>query len=524
MRCSQINYLFFMRDLQLANRRMHVRALLLNDLLILVLKEKRGSWFSYPFFVAKKPISSPLSRICFICSMKPPIFNLLLACLLCLTQQPLTAQINPDFFPRFEADANNPLIRYGDGFADASWNDPCVLKENGLYIMYLSAAVGFTGSSKVKIYRQVSSDGYSWSLSPPTPVLEPLAGTFYEGGVETPTVVYKDGKYHMYLTTYRNNGPEDFTIGHATSSDGIQWQMDTAPLLSSDGGSSWYSHIVGEPGALVYHDSVYVFFSATGIQNGQSNQQIGVFKSSDGSHFGPPTRTVSLPEAVYPSSLHYAGLSTPSALAINDSIYLFTDVAQLLHGTWTQVALHQFKTFGNTGIWHYAPQPIHTKENFSWTNGSFLSEIRSITPLMDQGGRLRIWYAGNRLADVAGKDTTYHVTADDTGMLHVDPRFWGIGTSEYPFPNTTGIHAYQTTVEGVHLQPNPATEQLNLSLPHDAFVQVTLVNMVGKEVRKLSGKMPLQLSIPVNDLAEGCYVVHALTDNGLHYQVKVFVY
>jgi predicted GH43/DUF377 family glycosyl hydrolase len=147
----------------------------------------------------------------------------------------LQAQINPDYFPDFVANPNNPIINYGDGFADATWNDPCVIKENGQYIMYLTSAVGIvlSSSNTVKVYRKVSNDGINWSLSPATPVLEPAPGTYYEGGTETPSVVKKDSTYHMYLTCYPpGNNPAEFVIAHATSANGINWSMDATPVLN----------------------------------------------------------------------------------------------------------------------------------------------------------------------------------------------------------------------------------------------------------------------------------------------------
>jgi predicted GH43/DUF377 family glycosyl hydrolase len=264
----------------------------------------------------------------------------------------IQAQINPNYFPDFVANPNNPIINYGDGFADATWNDPCVIKENGQYIMYLTSAIGIVLSptNTVKVYRKVSNDGINWSLSPATPVMEPALGTYYEGGTETPSVVKKDNTYHMYLTCYPpGNNPAEFVIAHATSTDGINWNMDAAPVIESDGSNSIYGDLVGEPGAMVYNDSIYLFFTAAGTLNSQAVQCIGLMKSADGTNFTSPQIAVQLPQDVYPLADNYWGLSTPSALAINDTIYLFTDVARTINGEWTQVALHQFKTIANSG-------------------------------------------------------------------------------------------------------------------------------------------------------------------------------
>lgn len=372
-------------------------------------------------------------------------------------------QVDPGFFPDFVPYQANPIIRYGDGFADAAWNDPCILKEGDQYIMYITAADGFVLSEEntVKVFRQVSMDGYEWTLSPITPVLEAASGTYYAGGTETPSVVKKDGIYHMYLTCYPpGNSPSEFVIAHATSLDGLSFSMDDQPVLESDGSATMYGELVGEPAAVVFNDSIFVFFTAGGIVSEVPVNSIGLMKSSDGVNFNDAQIAVTLPEDVYPSSEEYWGLSTPSALAIHDSLYLFTDVAQMIDGNWTQVALHQFKTFGSTGIWYHDDAPIHTRADFDWTNGDYLAEIRSITPYLEEDGLLRIWYAGNNLASISGTDTTYNIFFDQQGGMHVDPDYWGIGTSEYQFPMVSGVK--ETGDDQLHLSiyPNPANDML----------------------------------------------------------------
>ena len=372
-------------------------------------------------------------------------------------------QFNPLFFPDFQDYHSNPIINYGDGFADAAWNDPCVLKVNGQYIMYLTAAEGIflSPSNTVKVYRKVSSDGYNWTLSPSTPVLQPALGTYYEGGTETPSVVLMDSTYHMYLTCYPpGNNQNEFVIAHAVSSDGLNWTMDVSPVLESDGSATFYGDLVGEPGAMIYHDSICVFFTAAGIVNGIPVQSIGWMKSADGYIFDTPQQVVTLPVDVYPASGNYWGLSTPSALAFNDSIYLFTDVAQIINGNWTQVALHQFKTDGISGVWYHDTVPIHTMQDFVWTDGDYLSTLLAITPLMDDNGLLRVWYSGYRLADVVGTDTIYNVTFDSLGIMHVDPDFWGIGTSSYQFPGFTGAIDKESDNMNIVVYPNPVTDML----------------------------------------------------------------
>jgi hypothetical protein len=412
-------------------------------------------------------------------SLKSIAFGTLLFC-----SNHLFAQYNPAFFPNFTAYPANPIVKYGDGFADAAWGDPCVIKEGNQYVMYATAAVGIilSDSNKVKVYRHVSNDGYNWTLSPSTPILEPLSGTYYSGGTETPSVVVKDGVYHMYLTCYPpGNDPSLYVLGHATSPDGIAWTMDPAPILGSDQTGVFYSELVGEPGAMVYHDSIHVFFTGAGIVGGNFAQGIGWMKSADGTNFTQPELAVSAPASVYPLSSDYWGLSTPSPIAINDSIYLFTDVAQTINGQWTQVALHHFKTDGVSGIWNYSPAPLHHMQDFNWTAGDYLSNLLAPCALMDANGLLRIWYSGHRIADIVGTDTTYNVTIGTTGMIHVLPNYFGIGTSSFQFAGFTAMDE-TTTQQTLSVFPNPSKGTFLLDYQSTSTDKLSIVNAFGQDV------------------------------------------
>jgi hypothetical protein len=431
----------------------------------------------------------------------------------------ITAQIDPNFFPTFQAYSPEPIIRYADGFANASWNDPTILKQDGQYIMYITSASGFVLSNEntVKVYRQVSPDGYNWTLSPTTPVLEAEPKTYYAGGTETPSVVIKNGVYHMYLTCYPpGNHSDEFVIGHAVSDNGIDWTMDQQPVLESDGSETLYGELVGEPGAILFNDSIYVFFTAGGIIGGIPSQSIGLIKSADGTNFNTPEVAVTMPTSIYPVEENYWGLSTPSALAINDSIYVFTDVAQIINGNWTQVALHQFKTIGNSGVWYHDDAPIHTKADFDWTNGEYLSEIRSITPFLEDDGLLRIWYAGNRLADVSGSDTTYHVFFDSLGVMNADPDYWGIGTSEFQFSLINNLNDEPDFNASIHCFPNPANDNVYIrTAQSNQNLSISIYDVFGKIVLQKNNLNSQLNRLDVSRLEMGAYIMDIETQGHL---------
>ena len=346
----------------------------------------------------------------------------------------LSAQtLDTAFFPQFVPHAQSPVIEYGDEILGVPWNDPVVLKENGQYIMYCSGVEGGLNhpDDTISIYRWISNDGYDWTLNPTSPVLEADSGTYYGGGVETPSVVFYKGEYHMYNTVYKVNNAFLFKISHATSPDGIAWSIDPTIVLEPAPSNVWMDLIVAEPGVMVKDDTLYLFFSAASSLGGFS---IGLVRSIDGVNFIDTTQTAQLPTDVYQNGNNYQGLSTPSPVLIGSTIHLFTDVAQNVFGSnWKQVALHQFKSYGDINKWYHDTIPIHTRSDFPWTDGNYSAEILGVTPLLDEN-RLRIWYSGNNISsiDTTGptNDTTYnaHFVGPE---LHADSGYWAIGTSEY---------------------------------------------------------------------------------------------
>jgi hypothetical protein len=433
--------------------------------------------------------------------------TIIITLILVIPFQIFSQTLDTSFFPQFTPYAQNPIIEYGDEIAGTPWNDPCVLKENGQYIMYTSGVQGGLNhpNDTLGIYRWLSNDGYSWSLNPTTPVLDHLDGTYYKGGVETPSVVFYKGEYHMYNTVYTVNNPYLFKISHATSPDGITWDIDATPVLEPSSNYTWMDTIIAEPGVMVKDDTLYLFFAAGSSQGGFS---IGLVRSTDGVSFVDTIQTAKLPTDVYQNGNNYQGLSTPSPVLVGDTIYLFTDVAQNIFGeNWKQVALHQFKSFGNINKWHHDTLPIHTRGDFPWTNGNFGAEIFAVNPLLD-GDRLRIWYSGYNLTSIDTtnllNDTSYnaHFIRDE---LHVDAGFWGIGTSEYVFENLTGVSEKNDdnssvtmffhknngtvnvnnskpsilkvyTVSGQLLYRSSFTNSLNFNLNYDGVILVNVIN------------------------------------------------
>ena len=300
-----------------------------------------------------------------------------------------------------------PELQISSGFTNADWNDPHVLKVGAEYWMYASSNLGFPpagpASSPVQIYRFTSPDAVSWTLNPAQAVLKVTPTQWDEGGNETPAVVFFGGKYHMFWTGYPDAWPNlnayNFRIGHATSTDGIAWTKDATFLLGLGVSGSFNEFIVGEPGPVVFNNTLYLYFTAVGVDTGLGAglQTIGVITSSDGIAWSAPALAFKPDQTVYPRTSNWVGYSTPNAVVIDGKVHVFVDVANDGSGNWTQVALqHAYSADGLTG-WTQDPAPIRRLTDFTWT----AREIRSPAAFLD-GTTLRLYFAGDDLPNAWG--------------------------------------------------------------------------------------------------------------------------
>jgi hypothetical protein len=288
-----------------------------------------------------------------------------------------------------------PIVRIGDQFANAAWNDPSVLQVGGQFVMYASAGAGF--SPPVQIYRLTSPDGLAWTIGPAAPVVPAgQPGEWDEGGTETPSVVQFGGKWHLFYTGYKTNSAGAFRLGHATSDDGLVWTKDPVPLLApTDPQVSFYQYIVGEPGTVVVGDTLHVYFTAVGVDAKLQNtlQVIGRISLAQGaSAWSSPALALGPDQALFPRKDGYVGFSTPAAALLGGEVHLFVDLGFQPAMDYDQIALyHAHSPDGLTG-WVFDPVPLRSKADFPWTQ----REIRSPWPLL-VGDSLQLYFAGDNV-------------------------------------------------------------------------------------------------------------------------------
>lgn len=334
-----------------------------------------------------------------------------------------------------------------------TWNDPCVIKQGDTYWMYASSKNGvdiFDG--EVVPYLLTSSDGISWTLYDSTSLLSTSTDTaaWDYSAIETPSVVFFEGEYHLYYTAIAKSGI--FAIGHATSFDGINWNKEDIILTPTNIFDDWMSYLVGEPGAVVYHDKLYLYFTGVGNRFDApapaGKSVIGLIISDDGFNFGTPQQVLEQ-GLMYPPAENFYGYSTPFPIVLNDTLHLFFDVAQE-DPEWLQVAIHHAYSADGINDFIQDDVAIFHKDDFDWTQ----REIRAPAVLADEG-QLKMWFCGDDIFATAK---------------------WGIG---YAWSNDFAVNNTEFITEPITIFPNPANDYLTIK-SNEQWDNFTLTDLTGK--------------------------------------------
>jgi uncharacterized repeat protein (TIGR01451 family) len=237
--------------------------------------------------------------------------------------------------------ASNPVLTVG---ANGAWDDaaiwrPTVLKEGGTYKMWFSASDGTIR----RIGYATSFDGIHWTKYGGNPVLVPgSSGAWDAAGVYAPNVIYDGGGYKMW---YRGRDSSGFgRIGYATSPDGITWtRYGSNPVLDVGSPGSWDDNEVTEPTVIKEGNAYHLWY----VGNDGVTLRIGHATSSDGINWAEDAANPVL-DLGSPGSWDWLDVYSPSVVKVGDEYKLWysggtlpptyqTGYATSLNGsTWTR--------------------------------------------------------------------------------------------------------------------------------------------------------------------------------------------
>ena len=128
----------------------------------------------------------------------------------------------------------------------------------------------------------ISSDGVHWTKPSDGPVLVrgPLGG-YDENMITAPAVLYDGTQFHMWFCAVDFRG--DWSVNYATSADGIRWRKSAAnPLLEETHDDRWDADYVAEPSVLYDGTGFQMWYNGASSADTSRETVLGHAVSSDG--------------------------------------------------------------------------------------------------------------------------------------------------------------------------------------------------------------------------------------------------
>ena len=168
---------------------------------------------------------------------------------------------------------DNPILQSSNQFWDLEGvHQPKVLIDRNIFKMYYSGHAG-AGSSYVG-YAE-SFDGINWNSPLSEPVLSPgQQGSWDSHSTVAGSIIIEDGLYKLYYIGWSSNWG-NWHVGLATSTDGLHWRKYSEPVLY--GTSSWEFQIASVS-VIRYDNTYYLFYTGRNLPH----YSIGLATSSDG--------------------------------------------------------------------------------------------------------------------------------------------------------------------------------------------------------------------------------------------------
>jgi predicted GH43/DUF377 family glycosyl hydrolase len=284
---------------------------------------------------------------------------------------------------------NNPVIKYQDTIPNILWNDPSVNKEGDKYRMWLSGGNPFASSIEVKIYYATSNDGINWDINA-DPILLPTEGEWDSESVETPSVIKVGDTYHMYYTGYNTVFSSGiYSIGHATSQDGINWVKDqNNPIIEPhDDPLKWGYFTTAEPAIVYYNNKFYLYYASAKSNHPEPGAPFGILlaTSEDGSTFTKQGAVHTLTSSY--DSTKYRGYSTPAVYVKDGIFYLYHDVVYDPDG-FDQIAISSAKSSNGLDF-----EELETNI-FTINGGDWKDEFILAPSVLQDGKTVKIWFSG----------------------------------------------------------------------------------------------------------------------------------
>lgn len=155
---------------------------------------------------------------------------------------------------------SNPVLQTG---IPTSWENgflegPSVLLVADTLRMWY-ASIDLTGDGSPTDYTgnigyAWSLDGVNWNKHPSNPIFKSYdSPSWDQASVADPHVIYNGGVYQMWYAGLNTWSAENFKMGYATSTNGIDWTRPTSTPVLETGGPTEWDREDASYGCVIYH-------------------------------------------------------------------------------------------------------------------------------------------------------------------------------------------------------------------------------------------------------------------------------
>lgn len=292
--------------------------------------------------------------------------------------------ISGNLFPQVEwiKYPGNPVLQGQPGtwYAFSSMNSVLYNPDSSRYEMWFTAGAQIPFPYTIGF--ATSADGITWNVYSSNPVLSPNTGEWDAYTVLAPYVIRENGKYRMWYTGCATSQLLH-RIGYATSSDGINWTKHPSNPVLEPGTASWESASVAYGCVMPFSNGYKMWYSGASIN--YSPTALGYATSPDGinweRHTGNPVLT---PGATSHFWDHL--VFGPRVLEIDNAFYMFYSGETILWNS-DKIGL---ATSPDGLIWtKYPANPVLQPTPGQWDDRR--TNLGSV--LMD-GDTLKMYYTG----------------------------------------------------------------------------------------------------------------------------------
>ena len=156
---------------------------------------------------------------------------------------------------------------------------PSVIYKDGQYHMWYSGHIRpYLEGGVSNVSYACSTDGIHWERPYDKPVME-ADQDWEKGSLMGPCVIFdeENNLYKLWYSAGSNHEPD--AINYAESKDGIHWVKHEGPILTSDPANEWEQHKVTGP-LVVKHDGWYYMFYIGHMH--EERGSIGLARSRNG--------------------------------------------------------------------------------------------------------------------------------------------------------------------------------------------------------------------------------------------------